>query len=560
MTLTNSDFKPRKCFCLIVCLIGVLLVEFNNSGSIAAQDHTHGNAQDHEKEHDHAHSQGESNDTPKIEAPKVFLDKSARIVEYQLKRLDNQRLLLVERKTDDPKYAPVYTAILKRAGMSQQFRDEALHALVAIRKTNAAHELLTALQTLKPDDRQEAEIARQLSRMLLRLPVAVLQSETEQIATATTSDNRLLRKVGFAAMIVADQTDTALQQTKDSETATLDLLEGIALVPDAKLRSKLRQPVVEQLDADKPMQLRNAALATLRSIPAEPEATFEMTARLIGEKDLQREVIRTLLSIPKTKRKPETSRTLVDFLVRHAESTPAADRTTDAFIDAMQLVDQLMVHLESDQTRAYRDRLSEITVRVVVIHTVEEEMRYDIPYFAVEAGRSVQIVLKNEDLMPHNLVIVNPDSLQEVALAGLAAGPNHGVDGKQYVPDHDDVLFATNMVQSRKQAKLTFTAPEVPGEYPYVCTFPQHWMRMYGVMVVVKDLDAWLKDPVEPADPVGSKRAFVKNWKVEDLEDALETGLQGRNPEIGKRIFAEAFLCAMSQNRQRRRHCWSCIG
>ncbi|MDC0317810.1 hypothetical protein OAM37_04695, partial [bacterium] len=72
---------------------------------------------------DHAHTAGDtSSNTRKVEAPKVFLDKSPRIVAYQLKRLDNQRLLMVERKRTDEKYIPVYEAILARIGMSPQFR------------------------------------------------------------------------------------------------------------------------------------------------------------------------------------------------------------------------------------------------------------------------------------------------------------------------------------------------------------------------------------------------------------------------------------------------------
>jgi len=33
---------------------------------------------------------------------------------------------------------------------------------------------------------------------------------------------------------------------------------------------------------------------------------------------------------------------------------------------------------------------------------------------------------------------------------------------------------------------LRFTAPDKPGEYPYICTFPGHWRIMQGVMKVVK--------------------------------------------------------------------------
>ena len=35
---------------------------------------------------------------------------------------------------------------------------------------------------------------------------------------------------------------------------------------------------------------------------------------------------------------------------------------------------------------------------------------------------------------------------------------------------------------------LRFNAPSDPGIYPYVCTFPGHWVVMNGDMVVAKDL------------------------------------------------------------------------
>ena len=31
---------------------------------------------------------------------------------------------------------------------------------------------------------------------------------------------------------------------------------------------------------------------------------------------------------------------------------------------------------------------------------------------------------------------------------------------------------------------LRFVAPTEPGEYPYLCTYPGHWVIMRGVMVV----------------------------------------------------------------------------
>ncbi len=48
------------------------------------------------------------------------------------------------------------------------------------------------------------------------------------------------------------------------------------------------------------------------------------------------------------------------------------------------------------------------------------------------------------------------------------------------------------------------------------------------------------KNPIEPANPIGSNRSFVANWKVDDLKDQLDGGLRGRTTAIGKKLFAEA--------------------
>ncbi len=72
---------------------------------------------------------------------------------------------------------------------------------------------------------------------------------------------------------------------------------------------------------------------------------------------------------------------------------------------------------------------------------------------------------------------------------------------------------------------------------------------MYGVMVVVDDLNAWAKNPVKPKDPTGNNRSFVKNWTYDDLADQVAEGLRGRSAKIGKRIFTEA-TCAQCHKYQ----------
>ncbi len=494
-------------------------------------------AQEHQ--HDHGHMS-----TPDIKPPKIFLDKSERIVWYQLDRLDNQRLLLVERNTDDAKYKPVFTAILIRDAMSPQYREEALDALVKLNKSDPVSELLAAFDRLDTESAASRRTATQLAGLLLRQKSETLANHAGKFEQLVSSDSPLQRAVSHAALISIGQQDKAWQAASASPEKSADWLAGVRLIPQVDTRNQVREQVLSLTDKSHPTELRRDALNTLATLNAQPAATFSAVAKLAQDKPVRDAAISALLTIPAEHRDPQIARDLAGRFIKDAEDTPPAQRTTDPFLRMMQLTDQLLAKLPVDLARTYRQRLREVAVRVVLIHTVEEEMRYDVPYFAVEAGRSVQIVLQNEDLMPHNLVITTPGNLQKVAEEGLAVGPQ-GVDGgKPYVPNSSDVLHATKMVQPHQKDRLTITAPTEPGEYPYVCTFPRHWMRMYGVMIVVPDLDAWLQNPTVPKDPIGSNRSFVQSWKVEDFTADLPDGLRGRSPEIGHKIFTEA-TCAL---------------
>src|SRR6185503_14466486 len=80
--------------------------------------------------------------TGTTEKPVVFLDKNPRIVAYQLGRLSNEQLLLVDRNTTDPKYVPVYQAILTRPGVAAKERETALGALTKLNQSDSVRELI----------------------------------------------------------------------------------------------------------------------------------------------------------------------------------------------------------------------------------------------------------------------------------------------------------------------------------------------------------------------------------------------------------------------------------
>jgi azurin len=102
----------------------------------------------------------------------------------------------------------------------------------------------------------------------------------------------------------------------------------------------------------------------------------------------------------------------------------------------------------------------------------------------VKAGERVQLTFNNPDVVPHNWVLARPDSLSRVGdLANkLIADPEAVL--RQYVPQTDDVLYYTDIVPPQQSFTIWFDAPREKGRYPYLCTFPGHWMVMNGEMIV----------------------------------------------------------------------------
>ena len=123
---------------------------------------------------------------------------------------------------------------------------------------------------------------------------------------------------------------------------------------------------------------------------------------------------------------------------------------------------------------------------VIQLKVIKNQMKYDLKEFTVEAGKPVEIIFENPDFMQHNLLIAQIGALEKVGKAAdkLATASN-GAE-MNYVPEMPEVLFSTKLVNPQQTVKLIFTAPEKPGDYPFICTFPGHWSIMNGVMKVVK--------------------------------------------------------------------------
>ena len=123
--------------------------------------------------------------------------------------------------------------------------------------------------------------------------------------------------------------------------------------------------------------------------------------------------------------------------------------------------------------------------QVVPLRAQLGKVLYDKQSFTVKAGSTVTIVFTNPNFMQHNLVIVKPGALDRVRDAAERLARERKGTEHQYIPDTDDVLFATPLVNPNNRTELTFTAPLSPGSYPFLCTFPGQGETMHGVMEVI---------------------------------------------------------------------------
>jgi azurin len=113
-----------------------------------------------------------------------------------------------------------------------------------------------------------------------------------------------------------------------------------------------------------------------------------------------------------------------------------------------------------------------------------KNLAFETRSFKVKAGEAIALKFVNPDVVPHNWALIKPGKLQTVGeLANrLISDPEAAV--MQYVPRTDDVLAYTDIVDPNAEFTIYFRAPNTPGRYPYLCTFPGHWMVMNGEMIV----------------------------------------------------------------------------
>ena len=243
--------------------------------------------------------------------------------------------------------------------------------------------------------------------------------------------------------------------------------------------------------------IHDVAIRAASIIAGHENSKFTDLAKTIQRGKHRVTAVRAMLELPPDSWTAAEVRPTAETLAAFVSEIPAELRTGKAALEAMRLTDALAAKLPAEEAKRFQAQLADLKVNVIRIGTVRERMIYDKERLAIQAGKPVEFIFTNTDNMPHNFAIVQPGYLEEVGLLAEATARDADAAARHYIPKSNRVLSASRLLQPGETQALTFHAPDEPGIYPYVCTYPGHWRRMYGALYIVKDLKQYLADPIQ---------------------------------------------------------------
>ncbi len=118
--------------------------------------------------------------------------------------------------------------------------------------------------------------------------------------------------------------------------------------------------------------------------------------------------------------------------------------------------------------------------------TANDQMKYSVTAIEAKPGEELHIVLTNAGTLPkeamaHNWVLLKPGS-DYMAFSAAAATAKE----QNYIPANlkDEIIAKIDILGPHQTGEVTFKAPDQPGEYPYLCSFPGHAALMHGTLTV----------------------------------------------------------------------------
>ena len=349
-----------------------------------------------------------------------------------------------------PQTETVRTALLTRPDLAMTKRRDLLRLVAEARNTSQAEVLLRIVRAQAAQRQPEqTKTLVPLTQLLLTLPMSDLKPLIPEITALIRQDtSQFVRAAGMAVVIMAEQSDQSVWPLAQADSSgRISYLTGLSLLPDGVLKAAFRPNVT--------------ALAI-----REPALAYPLLMKLSRTPD---EKVQALTS-----------------LIESLRHTPEGRQNAPAFVQLVGLAKGLLADVPAKNRPALLTQLADLGTLEIRLMAVEAKMAFDKKSLVVPAGKSVVLLFENPDLMPHNVVIVKPGSAQRVGEAADAMARLTDGFERNFVPDSPDVLFHTPLVNAGQRFRLTFKAPDQPGQYPFLCSFPGHWRVMQGVLTVEK--------------------------------------------------------------------------
>lgn len=117
----------------------------------------------------------------------------------------------------------------------------------------------------------------------------------------------------------------------------------------------------------------------------------------------------------------------------------------------------------------------------IIVNTGTETPRFIEHEFTVHAGKIIDIELRNHSKVghKHDWALVRPGTRRKIEKEARAAGPN-----SDWIPNSPDILAFVRITNPGETGTALFRAPDKPGDYPFLCTYPGHGAIMHGILHV----------------------------------------------------------------------------
>ena len=382
---------------------------------------------------------------------------------------------------------PVCIQFLKRSGIPEFARLQALKNLAELRQSNPVEVLLPWIERFDETDPISPSESSTLNDLALLLPQqspATLKTSRERIEKLATGGNQdTTRRSAMAALAAADGSyDAIWLLASESSQSLLDVLRSVPQLPSDLPRDALFTNVEPLLrERDKP-EIQSAAIEAAALLDTSGRETFETLSDFIQQGTHPDACVRGICNIPSNQWTGSHRKPLADSLIARLAATPIKQRASRETRDSIKLIKTLASLMSSQDESDVRTELDKHTLDVHQVAIGKSEARFDPDVIVVQKAKGVQIVFRNEDNKPHRPLVIDMAKLKSIdqVAGGPTPAPSDAIVGRANEP-----------VKPGESSSLIFLAPDQAAVYGLSNSIADDQWKATGAILIVHEVQAY---------------------------------------------------------------------